>query len=66
MNCASTDTLRLLVEVAAKLEAEPAKAERDETAIWVIDRFDSTEDDKLDKARWGYRAFDIMKAFTAT
>jgi len=66
MNCASTLVLRLLVEAAAKLEAAPAKAETDETAIWVIDRFDSTDDDRLDRARWGYRELDIMNAFTAT
>jgi len=50
MNCASTLVLRLLVEAAAKLEAAPAKAETDETAIWVIDRFDSTDDDRLESA----------------
>ena len=50
MNCASTLVLRLLVEVTAKLDAAPAKAETDETATCVIDRLDSTEDDRLESA----------------
>ena len=49
-NRESTETLKLLVETAAKFDDSPAKLDIDDTAFLVIDMFDSTEDDKLDNA----------------